>query len=290
MFKVKIGDLIYEPGHQVMQKPPGIITLTTDFGESDSYVAMMKGVILSINPNATIIDITHQIPARSIKEGGLIIKESYTYFPSGTVHVGVVDPGVGGKRRPIAVLVDNYFFVGPDNGLFSTIIETQRHTDVIHLKETKYWMHSISPTFHGRDIFAPVAAHLSLGVNPFLMGEKIDNPTTLTHPLLRENNSDLVGEIIRVDHFGNLITNITREHLSPFLASKDLIIKVGRLTLKKISTTYNDVPEGQPLALIGSSNVLEIAVNMGKVTDYLGDEYIVGTRITVRRHSANSEL
>jgi len=271
-------------------KPSGIITLTTDFGESDPYVAMMKGVILSINTDAKIIDITHQIPAGSIQEGGSIIKESYKYFPSGTVHVGVVDPGVGGKRRPIAVLVEGYFFVGPDNGLFSTIIETQRHTDIIHLKEKRYWMNSISPTFHGRDIFAPVAAHLSLGVNPFLMGEKIDNPTTLAYPLPRESNSDLVGEIIRVDHFGNLITNITREHLSPFLASKDLIITVGRLTFKKISTTYNDVPEGQPLALIGSSNLLEIAVNMGKAKDYLGREYGVGTKITVRRHSANSEL
>jgi S-adenosylmethionine hydrolase len=263
-------------------KPSGIITLTTDFGESDPYGAMMKGVILSINPDAKIIDISHQIPAGSIQEGGLIIKESYTYFPSGTVHVGVVDPGVGGKRRPIAVLVDTYFFVGPDNGLFSTIIETQPHTDVIHLKEKRYWMHSISPTFHGRDIFAPVAAHLSLGVNPFLMGEKIDNPTPLAYPLPRENNNGLVGEIIRVDHFGNLITNITREHLSPFLASKDLIITVGRLTLKKISTTYNDVTEGQALALIGSSNVLEIAMNMGRATDYLGKENAIGTKVQVR--------
>jgi len=263
-------------------KPSGIITLTTDFGESDPYVAMMKGVILSINPDAKIIDITHQIPAGSIQEGGLIIKESYKYFPSGTVHVGVVDPGVGGKRRPITVLEDNHFFVGPDNGLFSPIIETQVHTNSIHLKEKKYWMNKISSTFHGRDIFAPVAAHLSLGVNPFLMGEKIDNPTPLAYPLPRENNSDLVGEIIRVDHFGNLITNITREHLSPFLASKGLIIKIGSLILKKISTTYNDVPEGQPLALIGSSNLLEITVNMGKVTDCLGQDCGIGTEVIIR--------
>ncbi len=271
-------------------KPSGIITLTTDFGESDPYVAMMKGVILSINPDAKIVDVTHQITAGSIQEGGLIIKESYTYFHSGTVHVGVVDPGVGGKRKPITVLVDNYFFVGPDNGLFSSITETQRHTDVIYLKETKYWMPSISPTFHGRDIFASVAAHLSLGVDPFLMGEKIDNLTALTYPLPRENNSALVGEIIRVDHFGNLITNITREHLSPFLASKGLIITVGSLTLKKIRTTYNDVTEGQPLALIGSSSLLEIAVNMGKATDYLGHDNVIGTKVIVRRHSANAEL
>jgi len=262
-------------------KPSGIITLTTDFGESDPYGAMMKGVILSINPDANIIDITHQIPAGLIQEGGLIIKESYTYFPSGTVHIGVVDPGVGGKRRPIAVLADNHFFVGPDNGLFSTIIKAHVPTDIIHLKEKRYWMHKISPTFHGRDIFAPVAAHLSLGVDPFGMGEKIDNPTLLSYPLPRENNSDLVGEIIRVDHFGNLITNITREHLEPFLASKDLIIKVGRVTLKKISTTYNDVPEGQPLALIDSSHVLEIAINRGRAKDYLGREYGVGTKVQI---------
>ena len=266
-------------------KPSGIITLTTDFGECDPYVAMMKGVILSINPDATIIDITHQIPARAIKEGGLIIKDAYTYFPSGTVHIGVVDPGVGGTRRPIAVLVDNYFFVGPDNGLFSTIIESQRHTDVIHLKEKRYWMNSISPTFHGRDIFAPVAAHLSLGVDPFCMGKKIDNPTPLASPLPRENKNEFVGAIIRVDHFGNLITNITEEHLGPFLVSKDLIIRIGRVTLKKISTTYNDVPEGQPLALIGSSHALEIAVNMGRATDYLGQDCGIGTKVQVSSHS-----
>ncbi|RLB28542.1 MAG: hypothetical protein DRG66_03475, partial [Deltaproteobacteria bacterium] len=129
--------------------------------------------------------------------------------------------------------------------------------------------------------FAPVAAHLSLGVNPFLMGEKIENPTTLAYPLPRKNNSDLIGEIIRVDHFGNLITNITREHLSPFLKSKGLIIKIESLVLKKISNTYNDVPEGQPLALIGSSNLLEISINRGSATKYLGREYGVGTKVQV---------
>jgi len=269
-------------------KPSGIITLTTDFGECDHYVAMMKGVILSINPDATIIDVTHQIPAYSIKEGSLIIKVSHTYFPSGTIHVGIVDPGVGGTRRPLAILVDNHFFVGPDNGLFSPIIETQPHIQITHLNKKKYWLDNISPTFHGRDIFAPAAAHLSLGVNPFSMGEKIDNPTLLPSPLPQKNNSDLVGEVIRVDHFGNLITNITEEHLDPFLVSKDLIIRIGRVTLKKISTTYNDVPAGHPLALIGSSHLLEIAVNMGKAPDYLGPEYGVGTKVQVSSIGLNS--
>lgn len=262
-----------------------IITLTTDFGERDPYVGMMKGVILSINPVARIVDITHQVPAGSIQQGGSIIKEAYTYFPLGTVHVGVIDPGVGGKRRPIVVLAGNHFFVGPDNGLLWPVMETQGHIDVIHLKEKRYWMHRISPTFHGRDIFAPVAAHLSLGVNPFLLGDRIDNPSTIALPLPCKKNSDLVGEVIRVDHFGNVITNITRGHLSPFLTSKGLTIKIGSLVLQKISTTYTDVPEGRPAALIGSSGHLEIAVNMGRATDYLGKECVIGTKVIVGKHS-----
>ena len=262
----------------------GIITLTTDFGESDPYVGMMKGVILSINPAARIVDITHQVPAGSIQEGGSIIKEAFKYFPAGTVHVGVIDPGVGGKRRPVAVLTSNHFFVGPDNGLFWPVVETQVHTDIIHLKEKRYWMHKISPTFHGRDIFAPVAAHLSLGVNPFVLGEKIDNPTTIAYPLPCKKDSDLVGEVIRVDHFGNLITNITREHLTPFLRSKGVIIRIGSLVLDKISITYNDVPQGEPLALIGSSGHLEIAVNMGKASNCLGKDCEIGTKVTVECH------
>jgi len=260
----------------------GIITLTTDFGETDPYVAMMKGVILSINPDARIVDVSHQVAAGSIEEGGSIIKEAYKYFPAGTVHVGVIDPGVGGKRRPIAVLARNHFFVGPDNGLFWPVIETQVHADVIHLKETRYWMDKVSPTFHGRDIFAPVAAHLSQGVNPSLLGEKIDNPTTLAFPCPCEKDGNLIGEVIRMDHFGNLITNITREHVSPFLKSKGLIIEIGSLVLEKISTIYTDVREGQPLALIGSFGHLEIAVNMGRATDYLGRECGIGTKVIIR--------
>ena len=265
-----------------MERPSGIITITTDFGERDPYVAMMKGVILSINPDARIVDITHQVPAGSIREGGSIIKETYPYFPSGTIHLAVIDPGVGGKRRPIAVLADNHLFVGPDNGLFWPIIETQEYSEVIHLSEKRYWMQEISPTFHGRDIFAPVASHLSKGVDPFLLGEKIHHPTTIALPLPRKGNSDLVGEIIRVDHFGNLVTNITREEIREFLASRGCVIKIGSLVLRKISTTYSDVPVGEPLALIGSSNLLEIAINRGDAAHDLGQECKIGTKVTIR--------
>jgi len=193
----------------------------------------------------------------------------------------VIDPGVGGKRRPVVVLANSHFFVGPDNGLFWPVIEKQVNADIIHLKEKRYWMNKISPTFHGRDIFAPVAAHLSLGLNPFVLGEKIDDPTTIAYPLPCKKDSDLVGEVIRVDHFGNLITNITREHLTPLLKSKDVIIKIGSLVLDKISTTYSDVPEDEPLALIGSSNLLEIAINMGRATNYLDKDCRIGTKVVV---------
>ncbi len=243
---------------------------------------MMKGGILTINPGARIVDITHQVPPGSIREGGSIIKETYQHFPSGTVHLAVIDPGVGGKRRPIAVLADNHLFVGPDNGLFWPIIETQEHSEVIHLIERRHWMREISPTFHGRDIFAPVASHLSKGIDPFLLGEKIHHPTTIALPLPRKGNSDLVGEIIRVDHFGNLITNISRDHLSPFLQPKGVSITVGDLVLPKLSTTYSDVPVGQPVALIGSSHLLEIAINMGNARNELGEKCKVGTKVTIR--------
>jgi S-adenosylmethionine hydrolase len=262
-------------------KPSGIITLTTDFGERDPYVAMMKGVILSINPSARIVDITHRIPPGLIQEASTIIKDAYRYFPSGTVHVGVIDPGVGGKRRPIAVVAEGHFFVGPDNGLFWPIIEEHPGAEVIHLTEKRYWMDTISSTFHGRDIFAPVAAHLSRGTDPYLLGKKIDNPTALASPLARRKDDMLIGEVIRVDHFGNLITNITREELGRFPSSEGCIVTIGSLVLGKISATYSDVSEGEPLALIGSSNLLEIAVNRGRAIRDLGIECGVGTKVVI---------
>jgi len=269
-------------------KASEIITLTTDFGERDPYVGMIKGVILSINPNARIVDITHGISAGSIPEGSTIIKEAYPYFPKGTTHVGVIDPGVGGMRRPIAVTSKGHFFVGPDNGLFWPIIAEDPLADVIHLTEKRYWMDAISSTFHGRDIFAPVAACLSAGIDLFLMGEKIDDPISLTYPSVRREQDLLVGEVMRVDHFGNLITNITAEDMADFLSSEGLSVAIGGLILKGIHTTYSDVSEGKPLALIGSSSLLEIAVNRGSARADLGDACGIGAKVTVRRWPKNA--
>jgi S-adenosylmethionine hydrolase len=261
--------------------PSGIITLTTDFGQRDPYVAMMKGVIISINPEARIVYTPHQIAAGSIGEGASILKDAHRFFPKGTVHVGVVDPGVGSPRRPIALVAENHFFVGPDNGLLYPLIDAHGQCHVVHLTDKRYWMNEISATFHGRDIFAPVAAHLSQGVDPLLMGETIDDLMPLQVSLPRIEGNALMGEIVRIDHFGNLITNITSEHLAPFLESKDLTIRIGELVLNTLSTTYSDVPEAQPLALIGSSNALEIAVNGGNAAHDLGGEFRLGTTVLV---------
>jgi S-adenosylmethionine hydrolase len=271
-------------------KPSNIITLTTDFGQRDPYVGMMKGVILSINPLARIVDITHDIEAGSIREGSTIIKEAYRYFPSGTVHVGVVDPGVGSTRRPIAVAADGHFFVGPDNGLFWPAIAARPRTEVIHLTEKRYWMATVSSTFHGRDIFAPVAAHLSQGTDPFQMGKTITNPVTLSQPFIMRERDLVVGEVIRVDHFGNLITNISGDILAEFSSSPGLRVTIGRLELNGTHTAYHEVPEGEALALIGSSNSLEIAVNSGSAQEKLGDEGGIGAKVTVSRHPKNAQL
>lgn len=264
--------------------PSGIITLTTDFGEKDPYVAIMKGVILTVNTSARVVDITHQVPAGSIYEGAMIIRDACKWFPHGTVHLVVIDPGVGGKRRPVLVFTENYFFVGPDNGLLWHAAKEEKSVEVIHLKEEKYWLHEVSSTFHGRDIFAPVAAHVSNGINPFFMGEKIDDLVSLDCSPPIEKDNELVGQITRVDHFGNLITNITEKDLMPFLESKDFEIQVKGLSLKKINISYSEVPEGHPMALIGSSKFLEISVNRGNLSNYLNRKVKIGTKVIIRRN------
>jgi S-adenosylmethionine hydrolase len=182
-----------------------------------------------------------------------------------------------------------HFFVGPDNGLFWPVIAEDHLADVIHLTEKRYWMDAISSTFHGRDIFAPVAAHLSRGIDPFLLGKKIDDPVALPYPRVTREQDRLVGEVMWIDHFGNLITNITADDLAEFLSSESLNVVIGGLVLKGIHPTYADVPEGKPLALIGGSNVLEISVNRGSARADLGDACGIGAKVTVSRHPKDAE-
>ena len=261
----------------------GIITLLTDFGLADAYTAMMKGVILSINRNAKLIDITHSIDIGAIFQGAGILKDTCSYFPKGTVHVTVVDPGVGSSRRPIAVKAAGHFFVGPDNGIFWPVIEYNPGAKIVELTEKKYFAGNITSTFHGRDIFAPVAAHISLGTEVGRLGRPVTDPVKLTLPQPRQNDETLNGEIIRVDNFGNLITNITGSRLNDFLSGKSPVIHLGEHKITEICNTYSDKDKGKLIALINSSDYLEIAVNLGKASEHLGkaSEEIIGMRVKV---------
>ena len=270
-----------EPGVNVSS----IITLLTDFGLRDPYVGIMKGVILSINPDAQIIDISHTVKAGSIIHGAGLLQETYTFFPKGTIHVVVVDPGVGGDRRPILIKTKDHLFIGPDNGLFWPIIKTNHQAEIIHLTDTKHFLSDISHTFHGRDIFAPVAAHVSLGVDPLKMGSVINDPVPLNFPSPKQKGDILSGQVMRVDRFGNLITNIHIKDIEGFVGIKRLIIKIGKLIIKGVRNTYSEVNAGKTLALIGSSGYLEIAVNQGRVCDCIGinPEDIIGIKVEVNK-------
>ena len=266
-------------------KPSGIITLATDFGLSDPYVAMMKGVILSINKEAQVVDITHQIKAGSIMQAASLVNETFPFFPKGTVHVAVVDPGVGGERRLIGLRAGGHYFVGPDNGIFWPVVQDHEETKIIHLTESTYFFPSISHTFHGREVFAPVAAHLSRGVDLEKMGSKVSDPCSLHLPRPQKKGEMLCGQIMRVDHFGNLITNIHRKDLDRFLEFTHPVIEVGDLIIKKLRPIYANAGEGEPLALINSSDWLEIAVNLGRASQSVGlaSEEIIGTEVRVSK-------
>jgi S-adenosylmethionine hydrolase len=263
----------------------GIITLTTDFGLKDPYVGTMKGVILSINPEARIVDISHHIKAGSVLQAAGIIQESYGFFPEGTVHVAVVDPGVGSERKLILLKTEGYLFVGPDNGIFWPIISDHPDLEVIELTEREYFLPHITHTFHGRDIFAPVAAHLSRGVEPQEMGKILKDPVPLHVPRPHQEGDILSGQIVRIDHFGNLITNIHQKDLEPFLGEALPAMRVGGLLIEGVHKTYSDATAGETLGMIGSSGLLEIAVNLGRACDRLGlnQEDIVGMKIEVKR-------
>ena len=251
-------------------RPSGIITLTSDFGLKDPYVGTMKGVILSINPEARMIDISHQVKAGSIFQASDLVREAYPFFPKGTIHVAVIDPGVGGERRPIVVDAGGHLFVGPDNGLFWPIIRSRQEAAIFHLTKGTYFLPEISHTFHGRDIFAPVAAYLTRGVDPADMGPIITDPIKLAIPEPNQKGDVILGQVIRVDRFGNVITNIGRDLLEHLSGMGQPVIRAGNLIIKGIRKTYSEVGEGEMLALIGSSGRLEIALNWGRACDRLG--------------------
>lgn len=258
-----------------------LITFTTDFGLRDAYVGAMKGAALTVNPNARLVDITHQVPPHDIAAGAFLFAAAFPYFPEGTVHVVVVDPGVGTTRRAMAARGAGSFFVGPDNGVLTAAFERAREDlHLVRIDNPVYMRPEVSHTFHGRDIFAPVAAYLSMGMPIDKLGPRIDDPVRLPWPAPERRQGALIGHVIYVDQFGNLITDISLRDLP----DGNFAVLAGERIIPSISRTYGDVPRGEVVALFGSSGQLEISVNAGNAERVLnlhvGDQIIVRPRAT----------
>ncbi|MCS7238243.1 MAG: SAM-dependent chlorinase/fluorinase [Thermoguttaceae bacterium] len=260
-----------------------IITLTTDFGTAGPYVGAMKGVILGICPEVRIVDITHSIPPQDIRFGALILADAAFYFPPGTIHIAVVDPGVGTKRALIYAEIGQQRFLAPDNGLLTLVFERGPVGRIIRLENSRYWRPEVSATFHGRDILAPVSAHLAGGLEPSQLGPEISEPVLLNWPQPIEGSDELAGEVVAVDTFGNLITNINAEHLVHLGRPEELEVEILSQRLAGICRTYGDRRPGEVVALVGSAARLEIAVVCGHAASRLAAQ--VGTPVRVRRLS-----
>lgn len=239
-----------------------IITLLTDFGIEDGYVACMKGVILRTCPGASLVDISHAIPPQDVRAGAYILSTTYKYFPDGTVHLAVVDPGVGTERRALALKTSGQYFVGPDNGLFSLILRENSDWSARALENPAYWRSQVSTTFHGRDIFAPVAAHLARGLSIESLGRPSDAMTPPWGSVIADGEL-LHGEVIHIDHFGNIISNVNKAEMEQLSVKQILSVSLGSSTLDRFGNTYGEVEAGELLFLFGSSGYLEVAMNLG---------------------------
>ncbi len=259
-----------------------IITLTTDFGLSDGYVGTMKGVILGINPNVTLVDLTHEIAPQNIEQGAFLFATAARYFPANAIHLVVVDPGVGSARRPIAIQCGETIFIAPDNGVLTFAVSQQPlPLNAIHLNRPKFFLPQVSQTFHGRDVFAPVAAHLALGVPLDALGEPIDDWVRLpTEATARRAGKVITGRVIHIDHFGNIITNIG-EALFQGADRARITVTIRARVLHGIHATYASVAPGELIALISSTGTLEVAVRNGNAAQTLhigiGDEILASS-------------
>jgi len=249
-------------------KGQGLITLTTDFGTADWFVGTMKGVILRINPRATLVDISHEIPAGDVRAGALALRASYRFFPAKTVHLVVVDPGVGSARSGLVIETEDCLFVGPDNGVLSWALIGQKVQAVHRLENEKLFLRPVSQTFHGRDIFGPAAAHLSAGVPCSALGPKQPKWQKLHWPIAKRQGDAICGQVIYIDRFGNAITNLDEEACG-FARSTAGACLVGRVRCP-LGEFYGAVPLGRPVGVWGSSGFLEIAVNGDNAARRLG--------------------
>jgi len=258
-----------------------IITLITDFGEESGYAGVMKGVVLTINPECQIIDISHQVSPQDIEEAAFLLNNAYPYFPAHTIHVVVVDPVVGSERKPILIETDNYWFVGPDNGVFSFVFLKKGIKRVWEITNTDYFFPEVSSTFHGRDIFAPVAGHLSLGVSAKEIGSELQEYVVLADLEPKVSEGAIKGRVAYVDHFGNLTSNISKDLFSKWIADKPFEITVGTRVFHKLYHSYAEAGDGEILALFGSFRWLEISVKNGNCQKELGLNK--GAEVTIYR-------
>lgn len=262
-----------------------LITLTTDFGYKDPFVGIMKGVIFGINPRANVIDLSHGIPAQDVLAGALVLRYAAPAFPPGTIHVAVVDPGVGSGRRPLLIECEGSFFIGPDNGLLSLVLEGKKSGRIIHLINESYHLKPTSATFHGRDIFAPVAAYLSLGIAPGDFGEAASDFKRLAWPQPTAAEGGLNGKVIYIDTFGNLITNIRESDLSA-LGSRALTISVAGATAHGLASSYSSEQRGYA-AIINSWGLLEIFSFSGNAQLLSGAK--LGDAVSARQAAAKGQ-
>jgi hypothetical protein len=264
-----------------------IITLTTDFGISDHFVGTIKGVILEINPEAEIIDISHSVQAFDVLDGALTIAQAYSYFPASTVHLVVVDPGVGTARRPIILSTERHHFVAPDNGVLSLIYGREERVHVRHVSAQHYFLQPISNTFHGRDIFAPVAAYLSKGVDSEKFGDEITDFVRFNAPKPKPvDQQTLKGVVLKADRFGNLITNITPQD-APMLFGDNpspFKIVIGKHEITDIKTSYAEGEPGEVFAILNSMGYLEIAANRAPAAQIVGTAK--GTEVSILLNGA----
>ena len=266
-----------------------LVTITSDFGVNDHYVGTMKGVILNINPDAHIVDICNAVQSFDILDGALTLAQSYRYFPSNTIHLVVVDPGVGTARRPILVVTEKHMFVAPDNGVLSLVYEREERISVRHITSDHYFLQPTSATFHGRDIFAAVAGYLSKGMEVAKFGEEITDYVRFAAPRPKAADAQTVkGVVLKVDRFGNLVTNITPNELPQLFGDNPPAFKatVGRASVTTIKRSYAEGALGEVFALLNSMGYLEFAANRGAAVQLAGVGK--GAEVTVSFESAQA--
>ncbi|NNF02958.1 MAG: SAM-dependent chlorinase/fluorinase [Rhodothermales bacterium] len=253
-----------------MSATSGIITITTDFGTQDGYVAAMKGVMLGVCPDVRFVDVSHDIEAQDVMEGAFVLRNVVDHFPPGTVHLAVVDPGVGTDRRPVAVSLGGHRFVGPDNGLFSLVLSGRQPESIVALSNPDIWTQAEpSSTFHGRDVFAPAAAHLAAGRDMADLGDPVESLASMHWALPISDDQGIQGWVVHVDRFGNCITNISRKLVRDASGGRSFKCYVGNAIIKEMNPTYARATPGDPTLLFNSSDMLEVAIFRDNASELL---------------------